>query len=76
MAKQDIQCLLQIADGEAEGIEIQRLIEQQGHGHLIAGEHLPAARVIVTTQFGYTEIGNKAVRGQHAAGVGARALER
>ena len=52
MAKQHIQRLLQIADGEAEGVEIQRLVEQQRHRQLIAGEHLPAARTIVTAQFG------------------------
>jgi len=73
--KQDIQRLLQIADGEAERVEIESLIEQQWHRQLIAREHLPAPRVIVAAQFGHVEIGNKAVGCQYAARVGAGALE-
>ena len=52
MPKQDVQRLLQIADREAKGVEIQRLVEQQRHRQVIAREYLPLARTIVAAQFG------------------------
>jgi len=43
MSEEHIQGFLEIADGEAQRVEIQRLVEHQGHRQVVAPQHLPGA---------------------------------
>src|SRR5262249_12876610 len=73
--KEDIQRLLEIAYREAQGVEIERLIEQQRHGELIAPEDEPLSHTIERAQLGDAQIRDKTVRGQNAASIGSGTLE-
>jgi site-specific DNA recombinase len=75
MPKQDIHGFLEVADGESQGIQVERLVEHDRHGDLVARQDVPGPLAIARAQLGDAQIGNVAVGGQHAAGVGACALE-
>ena len=50
---------MQVADREAQGIEIERQIQDWLHGELVAREDLPGALGIATAQLGHAQVGGR-----------------